>query len=417
MSHSRLLEVLGISLRAREACQCPNSPISNVLKPASSSGMTNAGDKDEGRDADDDDDENDHPLVIARRVLSEAVSEDGGRNSPSTLTSDRFSRFAIPPSQSANVGIGHSSTIFPSRLPMQAIATPQANPALANEVNKSPASANSAHLLPLVSPRIFGATPDLQPAVRMPSLPTYPLATLGRAGSSTSPRSFPFLTNRTGGMASKGEDLLNSVETAPNSARGTLLYSDLPLPPGAVDSVPEGTVSKLVYVPLRLLCFYQDYVCNRFIDGRSLKDTIAELREGIASHDLSENRQKAITLPPSLDIVTPSSLPFLSVFTPVGSSSSNPQVVKPQTPDTLPVMDAMYWRGRWFGMGNRRLTCFHYVFAKAPNTLIPVMATHVKDTDNLMPQGSGYAVKIGGGLFIDGLCLLTLSHCCRPTAQ
>ena len=287
-----------------------------------------------------------------------------------------------------------------------------------------------------------------------------------------------------------------------------------PLPAGATVAVPPGTAGALVHVPLRLLHFYQDYVCNRFIDSRAMRDTVEELREGArrwgypsaetgkqcrdggggnnnpivgstaadghcsdppivslpaprpspptpplaghggvgghATHHFTAgggehnhhflSSEGSTTLPPqstSPSVSPPASVPSLSALPPSAAASGlavgavvvpptadtsvaaegaaggsdAPPLAKAHTPDSLPVMDAMFWRGRWYGMGNRRLTCYHFVYAAYPNALIPVLATHVPDEEVLQPQGRGTSVRIGGGLFVDGQCYLVMHHC------
>lgn len=117
------------------------------------------------------------------------------------------------------------------------------------------------------------------------------------------------------------------------------------------------------WLPLRDIFFYQDYVCNQFMDGRTLLSTIEELRSGR------------------------------------------------NTPETLPPIECLGYRGRWYGMGNRRLSCFHFVFRNEPDRLIPVRALLVDDENPFYPQGDGVTVRLGGGMLVDGKVIFAMKHC------
>lgn len=129
--------------------------------------------------------------------------------------------------------------------------------------------------------------------------------------------------------------------------------SSLSSPPGSCSSSisrrPEAVyVSR--EIPLKEIYFYQDYISQRFMDGRPLMDTIVALQRGTV------------------------------------------------TPHTLPPMQCLKFKGRWFGMGNRRLACYHYVFRHDPNKMIPVQALELADDDVFNALGTGKHVRVGGGL-------------------
>eukprot|EP00759_Apiculatamorpha_spiralis_P041902 PhF_6_TR40337/c1_g1_i1/m.59980 len=71
-------------------------------------------------------------------------------------------------------------------------------------------------------------------------------------------------------------------------------------------------------IPLNIkiseIYFYQNYIQARFTEGRTLLSTIQSLESG---------------------------------------------AIKPQD---IPSIEALHWRGKWYGMGNRRLACYHYVY-------------------------------------------------------
>jgi hypothetical protein len=121
-----------------------------------------------------------------------------------------------------------------------------------------------------------------------------------------------------------------------------------------VDSLPPRSFRRPWRVPLARLNFYQDFICSSFMDGRNLNITVGELRSGIV------------------------------------------------TPETLPHIEALFYRGKWYGMGNRRLACFNIAFADDRSRLIPVLATYIPAEEELLAQGSGREVRIGNGLTIDG---------------
>jgi hypothetical protein len=117
-------------------------------------------------------------------------------------------------------------------------------------------------------------------------------------------------------------------------------------------------------IPLKDIYFYQDYVSPQFMDGRSLKKTIDELRNGTV------------------------------------------------TPETLPPIYVGRFKGRWYGLGNRRLSCFHYVYKDEPGRLIPVQAYNdVGGSANFHPQGDGLTVRLGGGMMLDGKAVFSMKHC------
>lgn len=120
---------------------------------------------------------------------------------------------------------------------------------------------------------------------------------------------------------------------------------------------------KDMLLPLREIFFYQDYVCNQFMDGRFLTRTIEQLRSG------------------------------------------------EETPETLPHIEVIRHKGRWYGMGNRRLACYHLVFRQDPLRLIPCRGMDVSDDDYFFPQGNGEKVRLGGGLMLDGQIMFSLHHC------
>lgn len=116
-------------------------------------------------------------------------------------------------------------------------------------------------------------------------------------------------------------------------------------------------------IPLNQIYFYQDYICNQFMEGRFLTDTIRQLSKGEL------------------------------------------------TPEMLPRMDCLFYNNRWYGMGNRRLACFHYVYRHEPTRLIPVRALVIPQGQHLFPQGNGLTVKLGGGHFLDGYMMFAMKHC------
>jgi hypothetical protein len=120
----------------------------------------------------------------------------------------------------------------------------------------------------------------------------------------------------------------------------------------SVSSTRPVPVYAQIELPLKDILFYQDYISQRFMDGRLLTDTIAALQQGNA------------------------------------------------TPHTLPRMQCLKYRGRWYGMGNRRLACYHYVFRDTPNKMIPVDALELPDDEGFNALGDGKQVRVGGGLRI-----------------
>ena len=133
---------------------------------------------------------------------------------------------------------------------------------------------------------------------------------------------------------------------------------------GPSDPIPPvGTSGVAMTVALEDLNFYQDYVSNHFMSGKSLNNTIRDLQNGEIS------------------------------------------------PESLPPIEALYWRGKWYGMGNRRLSCFHYVYRNDPQRRIPVVASILEDDTLLMPQGNGKTVRLGGGLMLGGSYKFQMCHC------
>ena len=83
---------------------------------------------------------------------------------------------------------------------------------------------------------------------------------------------------------------------------------------------------RIIEVPLCWLYFYQSTVAGSFTDGRGLQQTVDQLRSG------------------------------------------------EETPYTLPLMHALVVHGMFYGMGTRRLLCFHHVWgAHNPLKKIPVL--------------------------------------------
>eukprot|EP00759_Apiculatamorpha_spiralis_P041906 PhF_6_TR40337/c1_g4_i1/m.59985 len=110
-------------------------------------------------------------------------------------------------------------------------------------------------------------------------------------------------------------------------------------------------------IPICQINFYQNSIATTFSNGRSLKDTIAFLEEqGI------------------------------------------------QALQDIPSIEALHWRGKWYGMGNRRLACYHYVYRDHPETLIPVKALFLSDSELLNPQGDGTSVRLGHPLKLPPKC-------------
>jgi hypothetical protein len=120
------------------------------------------------------------------------------------------------------------------------------------------------------------------------------------------------------------------------------------------------------WLPLRHIFFYQDYVSDKFSDGRSLQTTIDELRRGIS---------------------TPATIPPL-------------RVARRSTD------------GKYYSLCNRRLACYHYVFRQNPDADIPVLMRR-EQASYMMPQGDGQgvAVRVGGGAVIDGRLVWEIRHC------
>eukprot|EP00760_Papus_ankaliazontas_P020311 PhM_4_TR18334/c0_g4_i1/m.9238 len=112
---------------------------------------------------------------------------------------------------------------------------------------------------------------------------------------------------------------------------------------------PLNAYRTLVHVPLDALHFYQDYINTSFSDSRRLQDTIDQLRDGTV------------------------------------------------TPSTLPPMEALHWRGKWYGMGNRRLACYKIAAegVAPPRPQIPVLALFLPSSERMCPQGTGHTVKFG----------------------
>jgi hypothetical protein len=123
------------------------------------------------------------------------------------------------------------------------------------------------------------------------------------------------------------------------------------------DTCEQATVStrpsyRVIELPLKDIYFYQNYISNVFMDGRPLTDTIEALQAGTI------------------------------------------------TPLTLPLIECLKYRGKWYAIGNRRLACFQYVFRDKPDTLIPVQALELGDHDICNASGSGTQVQVGGGIRI-----------------
>lgn len=127
---------------------------------------------------------------------------------------------------------------------------------------------------------------------------------------------------------------------------------------------PPTPVYELRNVRLCDILFYQDYIANHFIDGRGLMETIGQLQSGAAS------------------------------------------------PESLPTIECLGYQGKYYGMGNRRLACFHFVYRNSPERTIPVLFKDVSDEPLFLRQGSGVEVSVGGGLFMPcGRVLFSMKTC------
>ena len=172
-------------------------------------------------------------------------------------------------------------------------------------------------------------------------------------------RSFPGVTR----AAEHSDTPRNSGEALPPALPASMVTSTvtrtLPASDGEARrrSVPTD-------VRLRDIFFYQDYISGSFSDGRSLQSTISELR-------------------------------------------SDPKVMH----GTIPRIHVLMHRGRYYGMGNRRLACYHFVFRNQPDTMIPVYLVMLGDDAELLPQGTGTSVQIGGGCMLDGRLCFSIQHC------
>ncbi len=138
--------------------------------------------------------------------------------------------------------------------------------------------------------------------------------------------------------------------------------SGTPLLPGEEDMLPEGSRYRPWLVPLWRLHFYQDFIGSTFTTGRPLSETVEELKTGVS------------------------------------------------TPESLPPIEALFHRGVWYGMGNRRLACFNMAYRSTePRRLIPVLASHIPSDEELLHQGTGRSVRIGHGMIVNGLFTMQYS--------
>jgi hypothetical protein len=159
----------------------------------------------------------------------------------------------------------------------------------------------------------------------------------------------------------EAEAAVPPADASPSSAVNANAPQSDPFVRGAEDALPEGSFYRAWMVPLCRLRFYQDFICGTFTNGRSLGTTVEELKTGAV------------------------------------------------TPETLPPIEALFHRGVWYGMGNRRLACFNIVYGKSdPFRLIPVLASHIPAGEELLHQGSGTRVRVGNGFVQDGLIKLDL---------
>jgi hypothetical protein len=159
-------------------------------------------------------------------------------------------------------------------------------------------------------------------------------------------------TPRVGGVSPRMADAVLQQHTAhtEGTRRATMNAAPRRTPPP-----PDSCKKQEMYVYLSDIIYYQDYIANSFHSGISFQKTVDQLRNG--------------------DI----------------------------TPETIEKMDVLYWRGNWYGMGNRRLTCFNIVFGQDKSKQIPCIVTRIPDSETMNPQGSGLSVRIGGcGVLIDG---------------
>ena len=119
---------------------------------------------------------------------------------------------------------------------------------------------------------------------------------------------------------------------------------------------------RVVEVPLSWLFFYQTTVFSSFSCGMRLQDTVDELRSGVT------------------------------------------------LPHTLPLMYALVMQGKVYGMGTRRLTCFHYVWGQSdPHKLIPVLMCGKRCVGDLANH-EGMVMSILGGATLDGVPVLSVER-------
>eukprot|EP01063_Lacrimia_lanifica_P009636 TRINITY_DN16576_c0_g1_i1.p1 TRINITY_DN16576_c0_g1~~TRINITY_DN16576_c0_g1_i1.p1 ORF type:complete len:543 (+),score=159.13 TRINITY_DN16576_c0_g1_i1:67-1629(+) len=121
-----------------------------------------------------------------------------------------------------------------------------------------------------------------------------------------------------------------------------------------LDELTGAAVWRVVEVPLSCLYFYQTTVAGHFGDGTSMQRTVDELRAGTSS------------------------------------------------PHTLPLMHALVIEGKFYGMGTRRLTCYHHVWGEGdPHRSIPVLFCNSRTT-GYDYNHQGLAMKVIGFLTLDG---------------
>eukprot|EP01063_Lacrimia_lanifica_P005870 TRINITY_DN13539_c0_g1_i1.p1 TRINITY_DN13539_c0_g1~~TRINITY_DN13539_c0_g1_i1.p1 ORF type:complete len:357 (+),score=82.79 TRINITY_DN13539_c0_g1_i1:54-1124(+) len=132
---------------------------------------------------------------------------------------------------------------------------------------------------------------------------------------------------------------------------------------------------RVVEVPLDWLYFYQTCVAGSFSDGKPLQETIDELRSGMVS------------------------------------------------PYTIPLMHALCIDGRLYGMGTRRLLCFHTVWGSVyPEKKIPILFCNHSATGATYNE-CGLHMRMFGQTRIDGGYLSQVSrrpprrNLPRPTAR
>ncbi|KAJ9453280.1 hypothetical protein DIPPA_10157 [Diplonema papillatum] len=118
--------------------------------------------------------------------------------------------------------------------------------------------------------------------------------------------------------------------------------------------IGQQAVWRVIEVPLSWLFFYQTTVAGSFSDGRSLQSTVDDLRSG------------------------------------------------GESPFTLPLMHCLIVDKKLYGMGTRRLLCYHHLWdATEPRKLIPVLFCN-KLCDGCTRNADGLSMAVIGTTLLDG---------------